>query len=783
MRILFSLILLLTIAFTSIAGEGTLKGVVLDKDTKEVLTGVQLVSQQGVGAYSDVDGKYEMTLPEGKHVITVTYISYLSLKIEVEIKAGETTVLDINLIPESQFLDDVVVMGSLYPKDASTEIISIEVIKPEFIDKTNSVRLDDLARKIPGLNVVDGQANIRSGSGWSYGVGSRVAVVVDGQAILSPDRQDVKWIYLPMESVGQIEVLKGASSVLYGSSAMNGTISIQTVKPTSVPKTKITFYTSILDKPARDVTKWWRFPRLTFGTYFSRAAKVSPYFEYVVGAHVYMQQQHYEGGNDRLARVSFSTKWTNKKDSSFTYGLRGNFTYDYETEFFYWQDKDNGFFKPAELNDNEFIRMNLDPYMTKYDKKNNKHELKGRFFFLRPEYSTRALFFNTDYIFQKEFPKSWIITTGLSNNLVYVNESSFDGKTLGDVAAIFAQIEKRWKKLTMVGGTRFEFFKFGDIVGLSGTEFKNEAGVRKFVLPGMWRYGLNYQLRKNSFLRFNIGQAYRFPTLAERYVSEKLGPINIFPNPDVTPEFGWTSELGYEKKIKLPKYEASYDLAFFWQEYTDMIEFRVGLYIPDTVNIDSINITDYLGFKAVNVSNARIAGLEFNFRNNFLINEKNNLQLTAGYTYAYPIDLNADTTLGLQNIGTYLKNLFAGMRPTEKLTPQTLDAVLKYRNRHLVTIDAEYNYKDFLSMGLNARFYSGMERVDDLFRYFISGIGDYFDENYGKGDWVLDGRVSYTFGKNTVGVVVKNFLNNEYTLRPARPDAPRSYNLTYKLTF
>lgn len=223
-------------------------------------------------------------------------------------------------------------------------------------------------------------------------------------------------------------------------------------------------------------------------------------------------------------------------------------------------------------------------------------------------------------------------------------------------------------------------------------------------------------------------------------------------------------------------------MALFWQEYTDMIEFKVGIYVPDTLNVDSVNIIDYLGFKAVNVSNARIGGYELNLRNNFIINKNHNLQLALGYTYAYPIDLNADTSLGLKKVGVYLKNLFQGMRQTENLQPQTLDAILKYRNRHLGTFDIEYNYKNDLSVGINGRYYSSMESVDDLFRFFIKGIGEYFDENYGKGELVLDGRISYTVkDRHTFGIVVKNFLNNEYTLRPARPDAPRSYTLTYKI--
>ena len=781
MRLIFFSILI-TISSTLLAGNGILKGIITDNETKEPLIGAVVTTQSGEGVASDYEGKYELVLAEGKYLIKIEYTGYSKIEKEIVLNSGETKELSIGLETENQFLDDIVVSGSLYARNASEEVMSIEVVKPEFIDKTNSIRFDDLARKVPGLNVVDGQANIRAGSGWSYGVGSRVAIIVDGQAMLSPDRQDIKWVYLPTELAGQVEVTKGAGSVLYGSSAMNGTISIQTIKPTTTPKTKISVYTTVFDRPKREITQWNRFPRTTVGIYFSTAKKVNPNFEYILGGHMYIQNQYYEGGRDNLARLSFGTKWTNKKDSSFVYGLRGNITYDRETEFFFWQDKDNGFYRPAELNDHEFFRINLDPYMIKYDKKNNKHDIKGRIFFLRPEYATRATFINTDYTFSKHYPTNWTVIAGASNTYVYVKEDAFGGAFNGDIAAVFTQIDKKWDKISLTGGARFEFFKFGDIIGLSGTRIQDEQSNSKFFIPGMFRTGINYQPIKNSFIRFNVGQAYRFPSLAERYVEKSLGPINVFSNPEVKPEFGWTGELGYEKKIKKPHYEGSLDLALFWQEYTDMIEFKVGIYVPDTLNVDSVNIIDYLGFKAVNVSNARIGGYELNLRNNFIINKNHNLQLALGYTYAYPIDLNADTSLGLKKVGVYLKNLFQGMRQTENLQPQTLDAILKYRNRHLGTFDIEYNYKNDLSVGINGRYYSSMESVDDLFRFFIKGIGEYFDENYGKGELVLDGRISYTVkDRHTFGIVVKNFLNNEYALRPARPDAPRSYTLTYKI--
>ena len=50
----------------------------------------------------------------------------------------------------------------------------MEVIKPSLIENKNTTDIQSAMDQIPGVNITDGQANIRGGSGWSYGNGSRV---------------------------------------------------------------------------------------------------------------------------------------------------------------------------------------------------------------------------------------------------------------------------------------------------------------------------------------------------------------------------------------------------------------------------------------------------------------------------------------------------------------------------------------------------------------------------------------------------------------------------------
>ena len=63
--------------------------------------------------------------------------------------------------------------------------------------------------------------------------------MVDGMPMLDGDANDIKLGSIPLENISQIEILKGASSVLYGSSALNGVINIRTQYPKDKPITKI----------------------------------------------------------------------------------------------------------------------------------------------------------------------------------------------------------------------------------------------------------------------------------------------------------------------------------------------------------------------------------------------------------------------------------------------------------------------------------------------------------------------------------------------------------------
>ena len=58
--------------------------------------------------------------------------------------------------------------------------------------------------------------------------GSRVLFLIDGNPLLTGNMGQIPWDLIPMENIEEIEIIKGAASAIYGSSALNGVVNIKT---------------------------------------------------------------------------------------------------------------------------------------------------------------------------------------------------------------------------------------------------------------------------------------------------------------------------------------------------------------------------------------------------------------------------------------------------------------------------------------------------------------------------------------------------------------------------
>ena len=249
-----------SVTLYSQTGTGVLKGNIMDKDSKEPIIGatIQLLSDLSKGTATDIEGNYVLVLDTGKYKILCSYLGLQSDTFSVVIKENEIFQKNLALKQNAKTLETVVVSSGKFEQKLEELTVSMEVLKPSLIANKNTTSIETALEQVPGLTIIDNDPQIRGGSGFTFGVGSRVAIVVDGVPLLSGDAGRPEWSYIPVENIEQIEVIKGASSVLYGSSALNGVISVRSAYPRSKPKTSVNYSAGQYSIPQSPSENWYR---------------------------------------------------------------------------------------------------------------------------------------------------------------------------------------------------------------------------------------------------------------------------------------------------------------------------------------------------------------------------------------------------------------------------------------------------------------------------------------------------------------------------------------------
>jgi iron complex outermembrane receptor protein len=217
----------------------------------------------------------------------------------------------------------------------------MDVLKSSDFLKTHITDPQELINKTSGIEILDGQASIRGGSGFSYGTGSKVLALIDGLPMISPDAGNIKWQFLPLENISQVEIIKGASSVLYGSSALNGILNFRTADATTVPNTQFFAEAGIFGNPRNMNWKWWDTPRIYSSLSFSHLQKYGN-TDVGIGINLLTDNGYRKYNDESLIRMNLRLKHHNDKVKGLIYGLNINSGYTVKTDFVLWEDATYG---------------------------------------------------------------------------------------------------------------------------------------------------------------------------------------------------------------------------------------------------------------------------------------------------------------------------------------------------------------------------------------------------------------------------------------------------------
>ncbi len=741
-------------------------GVVFDKESQIVISQVMVKSSENEKAETNSYGTF--TIPV-KKLPVILYFQKKGFEVD-SIRIQQLGYVNMSLSVLSQDVKTVVVTSGKRNQNIEEIPISIEILKPALIANKGFTNLEQAVNQSPGVFTMDGQVSIRGGGGYAYGAGSRVMLLWNGIPMLSPDVGDVKWNAVPMEQASQIEILKGASSVLYGSGALNGIIALTEKEAKPEGQLTMKYQSGVYGDPKRSSMTWWDRNPMShlLDVYYGKSkGRVG----YTIGVNGLLDEGYRDGNDEKRARINGSVYFFPKKYTKMKMGMSYQFQWQDKGIFILWKNDSMGYQALENtLSRQRAIRLNVDPYLKFIDKHDNKHYLRTRYYLVTTGNSDKvydaslAEMYYADYNIQKKIGNTNLIS-GFMNLTNKVTSYVFDNH-LSMNMAFYEQVETKLKKLDLTAGLRLEYCRLDQ--AKPETQFVISDKFTSPVYP-IFRIGAHYAINKASHLRTSFGQGIRFPSVAERYISASVGGVRIFRNPDLRPETGWNSEIGWKQILKFGKWMGMIDVAGFVNQYSNMTEFSFGVYKPDTMaflqtsNPNAINyLYNWVGFQAQNAEKARITGMEFSFNSSGKIG---NVELVSllGYTYMNPISLNT--------------NPFYRASFSDSSTN-----MLKYRFNHLAKADIQATFKKW-SVGGSMRYNSFMKNIDRVFEEGVLGtellVGmQYYRQIYNRGVFVFDARLSYDIKKGVkFNFIANNFLNAEYSSRPGDIQAPRNFAL------
>ena len=519
----FLLILFGILCITNATAQRRISGIVTDMNN-EPLPGATVVVKElpTLGAVANVDGHYELRLPDNKdYTLMASFVGYIDVSKKVSDKQED--VLNFQLTENSITLDQVVVTGTRTPKLLKDVPIVTRVISDLDIKRMDATNISDLLQtELPGIEFSYSMNQQTSLNMSGFG-GNSVLFLVDGERLAGETLDNVDYSRLNMDNVQRIEIVKGAASSLYGSNAVGGVVNIisrESQEPWSV-NVNGRYGAHNEQRYGGSVGfNAGRFNSMTNVQYTSIDAidlsngtdneEVGDYSMIYGNSTLNIKERLIYTPIDNLkftARTGYFFRERNSSESqkeryrSFTGGLKGNYNItakdDLEVAYSFDQYDKSDYLVFGDLD----VR----------DYSNVQHIL-------------RALYNHT-------FADKHILTVGGDYMRDYLMSYQFTdgGSYIQHTTDAFAQFD--WnphKKFNLIAGLRFDYFSEAKLSHLSP------------------KLGLMYKLG-NCSLRGSYAGGFRAPTLKEMYMNFYMGNIfMIYGNPDLKPESSHNLSLSAE---------------------------------------------------------------------------------------------------------------------------------------------------------------------------------------------------------------------------------------------
>jgi iron complex outermembrane receptor protein len=601
-----------------------LSGKVTDEATGQNLQGASIYFPEfKKGVIAGVNGVYQITLPQGEHIVEVSFIGFSIYTKTILIK--NNVVEDFKLGHSAVENSNVTVTSFLRATSSRKTPTPINIIKKEDLFRSASTNFIDALSKTPGVSQLSTGPAISKPiiRGLGY---NRVMVLNDGVRQEGQQWGDEHGIEIDEYNVSRTEVLKVPASIIYGSEALSGVINVVSNVPVAEGAIRGNLFSNY---QSNNNLQGYHFDlagnQKGFVWGINASSKKASDYQNKYDGYVYNSKFNELNGGG-YAGIEKDWGYSHFFISQFNQKL-GMMEGD--------RNNEGSFIKPiirgeAIATSSDFNSTNPNiPYQhiihTKYTLDNNikwgEGRLKANIAYQRNQRqefgnidnpSEKSLYFDLgtlNYSFQYLLPEknNWKHTIGVNgmqqenkNKGVEVLIPAYKSVELG----LFFYTQKRAGNLTMSGGARI------DKKGIEFSDLVNHELQKKDYGAMAGSFGMTYEAGEDLIFKLNIARGYRAPNLSELGSNGAHEGTNRYEygNTNLKSEKSLQLDLGAEWSDE----HVSFAGSVFYNQVTDFIFYQklVGYKGADSIIKDASG-KDFFAF-AYQQQNANLMGAEFN---------------------------------------------------------------------------------------------------------------------------------------------------------------------------
>lgn len=241
------LMLLLFCAGASVAGQEVNQSATIQLEVQSApgpVAGAQVMVGE-ISAVTDEKGKATIMVTPGVFDISVSHQGFITGKTYIAVAAGQVQEIVLELQPNPTLEEEITVSATRTDMRLEDVPIRVEVIQQDDVEEELMMKPGDIVmmlNEMGGLRVQQTSPSLGAASLRIQGMKGRYTrFLADGLPLFGEQVGGLGLLQIPPMDLGQVEVIKGVASALYGSGAMGGVVNLISRRPSTKPSYEFLF--------------------------------------------------------------------------------------------------------------------------------------------------------------------------------------------------------------------------------------------------------------------------------------------------------------------------------------------------------------------------------------------------------------------------------------------------------------------------------------------------------------------------------------------------------------